>query len=107
MLEFWREKDLGIGFWVVTEMGVQPCAISPGSRKLWEEHGLKLSDDYYYSSLESEGKLHVCGHHTYIFGHVVCEVLLATFVEDGQGVVGCVGMELQYPLSGLGAMVEH
>lgn len=85
MLEFWGENDLGIGFWVVTEMGIQPCAISPGSRKLWEEHGLKLLADCFYSCLESEGKLHAYGHHTFIFGHVVCEVLLATYVEMGRG----------------------
>lgn len=85
VLEFWRENDLGIGFWVVTEMGVQLCAISPGSRKLWGEHGLKLSADCLHSCLERGGKLHVCGHHTFIFGHAVCEVLLATYVEMGRG----------------------
>lgn len=70
-------------------------------RKLWEEHGLKLSADCFYSCLESEVKLHVCGHHTFIFGHVVCELLLATYVEMGKG-SWVVGMELQSPLSGLG-----
>lgn len=43
----------------------------------------------------------------HLFLAMLCvRCLLTTYVEDGQGVVGCVGMELQSPLSGLGAMVE-
>lgn len=107
VLEFWREKDLGIGLWVVTEMGVQPCAISPGSRKLWEEHGLKTVS-WLLLQLFGEWREAPCLWASYIYFWPCCVWDIIGYLCGGwAGGSWVCRMELQSPLSGLGAMVEH
>lgn len=81
---------------VVSEVEVKLKGISPGSRKLWEEHGLELPGDWFIQLCGDEGKLQICGRHTFIFGHAECVVwsIMGYLCGDGEEVGGCVSMEL-------------